>query len=104
MNVFVTLAAATGATLLALAPAPATAQGNGYYRATLASAAAKPTLITRDTVWRCTDTTCVAGKATARDTIVCELVVQRAGTLTAFSANGTTFDAAALEKCNARGK
>lgn len=96
--------AAAGAALFASATTSAIAQDSAYYRATVAGKVNKAMMVTRDTVWRCTDGTCVAGKSTMRDAVACELVVQRAGALTAFSANGTEFDAAQLEKCNARAK
>ncbi len=102
MKAVVTLAAA-GAALLVSA-APAAAQTSGYYRAVAAAPVSKAMLVTRDTVWRCTDATCVAPKGSARDAIMCELVAQRTGALTAFSVDGADFDAAALEKCNARAK
>lgn len=100
MNITFKFAVAALATLSA---APSFAQA-GYYRATLTTAAAKPTMVTRDTVWHCADTVCTAGKAGARDAIVCELVAQRAGALAGFMAGGNAFAADALAKCNARAK
>lgn len=94
--------AAAGAALFAAAPV--TAQNAGYYRATVAGKTTKSMVVTRDTVWRCADGTCTAGKGAMRDNVACELVVQRTGALSAFSVNGTDFDAAQLENCNARAK
>ncbi len=96
--------AAAAAATLALVPAAGIAQGGpvGYYAATPVSAPAKTSLVTRSTLWKCADGTCTAAKANARDGIVCELVAREVGKLSAFRANGAEFDAASLEKCNAK--
>ncbi|MBB4100972.1 CC_3452 family protein [Sphingomonas kyeonggiensis] len=96
--------AAAAAATLALVPAAGIAQGapNGYYAATPVTAPAKASLVTRSTLWKCGAGTCTAAKANARDGIVCELVAREVGKLSAFRANGTEFDTAALEKCNAK--
>lgn len=93
----------TASTLL-LAATPAMAQANGYYSATLAQPAAKSSLVTRNTIWKCDGATCVAAKNGARPQIMCELVAREAGALQAFVVEGNAFDAAALEKCNARAR
>ena len=104
MNRFFAVAAAAAATL-ALAPVSGFAQTTrGYYSATPVTAPAKSSVVTRTTVWKCGEGTCVASKATSRDTIMCELVVREVGALQSFSANGTAFDADALAKCNARAR
>ena len=105
MNRFLAVAAAAAATL-ALTPATGFAQGGarGYYSATPAAAPTKTSMITRSTVWKCGEGVCVANKADARDTIVCELVAKEVGTLTAFTANGAEFDADKLAKCNAKAR
>ena len=104
MNRMIAVAAAAAATL-ALVPATSFAQTTrGYYSATPATAPAKTSVVTRSTVWKCGEGTCVASKATSRDAIMCELVVREVGTLQSFSAGGTAFDADALAKCNARAK
>ena len=105
MTRFHAVAAAAAATL-ALTPAASFAQGaaRGYYAATPASAPAKTSLVTRSTIWKCGDGVCVAAKANARDNIMCELVAREVGTLTAFRANGSDFDADALAKCNAKAR
>jgi uncharacterized low-complexity protein len=97
--------AAAAAATLALAPVSGFAQTTrGYYSATPVTAPAKSSIVTRTTVWKCGEGTCVASKATSRDTIMCELVVREVGALQSFSANGTAFDAEALAKCNARAR
>jgi hypothetical protein len=105
MNRFYAVAAAAAATL-ALTPAAGFAQGpvRGYYSATPAATPARTSMITRSTVWKCGDGVCVASKADARDTIMCELVAREVGALTAFRANGAEFDTAALAKCNAKAR
>ena len=104
MNRFYAVAAAAAATL-ALTPAASFAQtGRGYYAATPATAPAKASLVTRSTIWKCDAGICTAGKANARDPIVCELVAREVGTLTAFSAGGAAFDAEALAKCNTKAR
>ena len=97
--------AAAAAATLALTPAAGIAQAaRGYYAATPVSAPAKSSLVTRSTIWKCGDGVCTASKANARDNIMCELVVREIGQVSAFRANGTEFDAAALEKCNAKAR
>jgi uncharacterized low-complexity protein len=97
--------AAAAAATLALAPAAGFAQtARGYYAATPVSAPAKNSLVTRSTIWKCGEATCVAAKANARDTIMCELVAREVGELSAFRANGTQFDADALAKCNSKAR
>ena len=94
--------AIAAAALLALAPATAFAQSGVYYAATPVASPAKPSLVTRTTIWKCTGGTCVAPKGNSRDNIMCELVAREVGQLTAFRANGTDFDGEALAKCNAK--
>lgn len=103
MSRFFAVAAVAAATL-ALTPAAGIAQTRGYYSATPATAPEKASLVTRSTIWKCGEGVCVANKANARDGIVCELVAREVGTLTAFRANGTEFDADALAKCNAKAR
>lgn len=109
MNRFPVLAAVL-ATVAVLAPIGSKAQTGGYYAATPvaapapAPAPARTMLITNGTVWKWQDTAFTASKGPQRPAIMCELVVQRVGKLAMFSAGGTAFDAAALDKCNARAK
>ena len=96
---FVPVAAAAFAILGAV---PAVAQGSAFFSATPTEAPKKTSVITRSTLWKCTDGVCSAKKSADRPQIVCELVVQRVGTLSAFTAGGAAFDAEQLAKCNAR--
>ncbi|RYD22570.1 MAG: hypothetical protein EOP89_12665 [Lysobacteraceae bacterium] len=102
---FARTAAPILAAALALTPAIGNAAEAGpYYVATPAAAPAQQTLITSGTVWKWRDTVFTASKGGQREFIMCELVAQRAGKLTAFTAGGKAFDDDALAKCNARAK
>lgn len=96
--------AAVAAAALSLAPAATAQTARGYYAATPLAAPAKSNVVTRTTVWKCGEGVCTASKATSRDAIMCELVAGEVGKLSAFRANGQEFDAASLEKCNARAR
>ena len=73
----------------------------GYYVATPVKAG-KSRLMTRDTPWRLENGAYVAAKASARDTMLCQMVARDVGGLSAFSVGGVAYDAAALDKCNAK--
>jgi uncharacterized low-complexity protein len=103
MTRFLAVAAAAAATL-SFAPAGNAQTARGYYAATPVSAPEKASFVTRSTIWKCGEGGCVASKANARDNIVCELVAREVGQLSAFRANGSTFDAEALAKCNAKAR
>lgn len=103
MSRFFAVAAAAAATLV-LAPAGFAQTARGYYSATPVAAPAKASLVTRSTIWKCGEGVCVAGKANARDNIMCELVAREIGQLSAFRANGADFDAEALAKCNTKAR
>ncbi len=103
MSYFAPIAAAALA-MLGAVPAVAAAQGGPYYSATPTAAPTKASVITRGSLWKCAEGVCTSGKSSDRPATMCELVVQRVGTVSAFTANGTTFDADALTKCNARAK
>ena len=101
---FLSVAAVAAATL-ALTPAAGIAQtARGYYAATPVTAPAKPSLITRSTLWKCGEGVCTASKANSRDAVMCELLASEVGQLSTFRANGADFDADALAKCNARAR
>lgn len=98
--------AAAAAATLALVPAAGIAQAaTSGYAATPVTAPAKTSFVTRSTLWKCNAGTCTApATGSTRDAIACELVAREVGKLSAFSANGAEFDAAALEKCNAKAR
>lgn len=99
------LAAAALVSTALLSPIAVHAADAGpYYAATPIAAPAKTTLITSGTVWKWNTTAFTANKATQRDAIMCELVAKSTGKLSGFTAGGQSFDAPALEKCNARAK
>ena len=80
------------------------ADAGPYYAATPVATPSKTLLITNGTVWKWNQPVYTANKGPQREAIMCEMVVQRAGKLSAFTAGGQAFDATALEKCNARAK
>ena len=106
MNRTFPLAAALLGSALLLTPFAADAQAPaaGYYTATPVAKPDKTSVITRSTVWKWRDTAYTANKAPEREIVLCELVAQRVGTLSAFTVAGQAFDADALAKCNARAK
>ncbi len=98
---FAPLAAALS--LVALVPAAA-AQSGSYYTATALAAPEKAGFVTQNTVWKCKGSVCTAPRTPSTNKIMCERAAGRIGALSAFSAGGTAFDAAALEACNARAR
>jgi hypothetical protein len=105
MTRVLSIAAALAGSALLLSPVASHAQDPaGYYAAVPTAQPTKTSFITNNLMWKWRDTAFTANKAPARPTIVCEMIVQRAGTLTSFSAGGQAFDADALAKCNARAK
>lgn len=59
-------------------------------------------IVLRDTVWRCGDSGCAAGKSSSRPQIVCAILAKKVGSLRSFSAEGQALSQEELEKCNAR--
>ncbi len=88
---------------LALA-VPAQAASKGY-AAQLATASSAAKMVANDTLWKCSGTDCRSmSQSGSRAEIICVALVKKAGRVTSFSANGTAFDAAKLEKCNSKAK
>ena len=105
MKRIISLATAITTSVMLLSATAGYAQPTGgYYNATLAAAPSKASFITSGTLWKCGDSACVANKATQRDLIMCQMVAQRAGQLTAFAVAGTPVDADTLAKCNKAAK
>ncbi len=96
------LALTVAGSALVLGATPALAKS--YYTATPAVAPTEASFVTRSVVWKCDGATCAAPKAGNRDQVMCELAAKEMGQLASFTANGSAFDAAAMEKCNARAK
>jgi hypothetical protein len=91
--------------MMALALAiPAQAASKGF-SAQLAVPASAAKMVVHDTLWKCDGTDCRSGSASgSRAEIVCAALAKKAGRLASFNANGSAFDAAKLEKCNAKAK
>ena len=105
MTRLLSVAAALAASAILLTPVAGHAQAPaGYYTATPVAVPAKTMLITGETIWHWQDTVYTANRGPQRPSIVCEMVVKRAGKLSAFTAGGQPLDGAALDKCNARAK
>ncbi|OYW22760.1 MULTISPECIES: hypothetical protein [unclassified Sphingomonas] len=102
MTRILSAAAALATSVLLASAAPAFAAPTGYYAATPVTAPTKTKVITAGTLWNCADGVCTAKQSTQRDVIMCQMVVQRVGALSAFTVAGTPLDAAALAKCNER--
>lgn len=100
MDRFLSLVAALAASVV-LFGATAHAQSGAYYSATPVSAPTKASVITAGNLWKCAGGVCSAREATQRDIIMCQMIAQRVGTLSAFTVKGTAFDEANLAKCNA---
>lgn len=97
------IASAIIASAAALAATGASAQtASIYYVATPAVAPAKDRLMTRSTPWRLVNGNFVAAQAPERPLVLCQLVAKNAGQLSNFSVDGKAFDAAELDKCNAK--
>jgi len=95
-TVLLAVTAAAGVSAAQAAPRGA------YYVATPEAATDRPAVMTRATSWTLRDGQYIAARAPERDAVQCELAVRGLGRLSAFSAGGTTFDAAQLDKCNRR--
>jgi hypothetical protein len=88
---------------LALAiPAQAASKG---FSAQLATPATAVKMVVHDTLWKCDGSDCTSGSTSgSRAAIVCAALAKKAGRVASFTANGAAFDAAQLEKCNAKAK
>lgn len=103
MTRLLSIAAAAAVSLTTLGAGAAYAQ-SGTYAAVPVTKPAKASFIARDTIWTWRDTAYTARRGGDRDAIQCELVARQTGKLASFSVGGTAFDAAALDKCNAKAK
>ena len=87
---------------LALVSGPAFAAG---FQAQTTAPASQERFVARDSIWRCTGTTCVSTNRTStRAAIVCAALARQVGSLTSFSADGRAFGAEELQACNARAR
>lgn len=107
MNRFLVLAAAlsTSGVLLAGTATPAFAQGpSGYQLVPAAAVTSGESWVASDVVWRKVGDTFVAPKATSRASIVCAQAAKKVGKISSFTADGQSFDEAALAKCNEKAR
>ena len=79
--------------------APATA---GTYTARTAAPAKDAKIIARDIVWNCVGGACRGNTLQSRPQVLCQGLAKRAGRLSTFAVDGRAFNAAELDKCNAR--
>ena len=94
MTRFSQIAAALVGTVMLLSPIAGQAQApTGYYTAVPVAKPTKTSLVTHTTVWKWQDTAFVANKAPERENVVCELIAQRVGALSAFTVAGQALDA-----------
>ena len=86
----------------AVAPTPAEAAGNAYYRAELAQPVEAGVEVVRGTAWSCKGTVCVANKANSRPAIVCQRLADKKGEIVNFTSEGEALPAEDLAKCQGR--
>jgi hypothetical protein len=106
MNRFFSAAAATATTLFLFTAAaqPVYAQSGAAYSLTPATTVAANTVVTGETLWKCSGDSCFAAKSTSRPAIVCAQAAKKVGKLSSFTANGQTFSDEELAKCNAKAR
>ena len=75
-----------------------------YFTAEPAAKPAEAKLVLRDTMWKCGDSSCTAGRSSSRPAVVCAVLVKEVGSLRSFTVEGVPLSAEELEKCNARAK
>ena len=84
-----------------LAPAPAFAAGNGYFRAELAAPLAEPRKeILNGIVWNCADSACTGTKGGSRALLECQRLSQKVGPIVSFARGEEALDQTALARCN----
>ncbi len=107
MNRILAFTAAVGtSTLLFLATtSPAFAQGSvGYSVVPVAAPASGEALVASDVIWKRSGEGYVAPRANRRPAIVCAQAAKKIGKVVSFTAEGQSFDEAALAKCNEKAK
>jgi hypothetical protein len=95
---------ATTATLFGATTSEVLARDAGYRLIPATAFKAADTIVVRDTLWKCAGTACVATKSTSRPEIVCATAARKIGKLEAFVANGESFTAEQLAKCNEKAR
>ena len=100
-SVIALLALAYTAVSFGVVATPAMARDNGiYYRVELAQPTTATSAIAASVAWSCSDTTCVAKKASSRPINVCKKLVRELGPVASFTAKDRTLSAEKLAKCN----
>ena len=89
-----------GFSALVLAAAPAAAS---TYSAKLAAPTTER-IIANDIVWNCGADACKGSTEESRPAVLCQSLARRAGKVASFLADGRSFTAAELDKCNAAAK
>ncbi len=86
-----------------VAVTPAQAKNSGpYYTAELAEAAKDDRVVARGVAWKCTGTSCRAGKGNSRAINICRGLHRKFGEVKSFTAKGEALPADKLAKCNGK--
>lgn len=100
--IFVLALLYTGLTFTA-ATSPAAAKSKGpYYTAELVQAAKDDRAVARGVAWKCSGTTCRAGKGTSRPINICRGLAREFGEVKSFNTNGKVLADDKLAKCNGK--
>jgi len=92
------------AILLLVVPFVAVA-GSHRFEAEFVTAPPKGRVIAGEMAWNCEGVACAAtGSMSDTPARLCVRLTKEAGPVAKFAVNGTTFDAAALDKCNAKAR
>ena len=70
------------------------------YQAELAAPSAEGRIVVRDTIWRCSENQCSAGRSPRRHALVCAGLARSAGEVRRFVVNGQEWTADQLSRCN----
>ena len=98
---FLAMALLYTALTFGVATAPVEAKSKGpYYVAEMAAPAKDNRFVAAGIAWKCTGTTCRAGKGTSRPIRICRGLVRKMGSVENFSARGETLTEEKLAKCN----
>jgi hypothetical protein len=83
-------------------PVAVVAQAPAFYVATPAQAPARAQVVTRSTLWHARGSNYLAARGPERPAILCRVLADEIGRLSAFSADGVALDADQLARCNAK--
>lgn len=100
--IFVLALLYTGLTFTA-ATSPVSAKAKSpYYTAELVQPASDNKAIARGVAWKCSGTTCRAGKGTSRPITICRGLAREFGEVKSFTARGKVLAEDKLAKCNGK--